>query len=242
MKKAVALILALGMTALLFAACGESASTTTAGTTVNTTTVSGENPPETTTTGTPVETTTANQGPLVFADEDMIDSVSFGYFCKVLRDENGEVLGLAATGWKSEKASINIVFESKYSTRDAVGNVIELPLIQVGVGQGLVSFQGRLETVVIEEGVTKIGNKAFPGCSKLKSVTLPDGLLSIGEMAFWNCGALESIEIPSTVTEIGKYAFSDCVNLKSVTIPERFRSQEANLFDGCPNVVITYTN
>jgi hypothetical protein len=61
-------------------------------------------------------------------------------------------------------------------------------------------------------------------------------------MAFWNCKSLETVVIPSTVTEIGSYAFSDCTSLKSVTLPARFESQAANIFDGCPNVVITYTN
>jgi hypothetical protein len=64
-------------------------------------------------------------------------------------------------------------------------------------------------------------------------------------MAFWNCTSLETVVIPSTVTEIGKYAFSDCVNLKSATLPASFESQKdlvANIFDGCPDVVITYAN
>lgn len=261
MKKVLATVLALGMTTLLFTACNQPAETTTGE--IPTVTTTGDSNVSTTETTTAQATTTGKQK-IEFADEDMIDNVAYNYYCKILRaegdilldergepryDENGDVLrgkgeiiGLAVSGWKNNEATENVKFDSEYSFVDNVGSPYTLPIIQVGVGQGVVTFQAKLESVEIPAGVTKIANKAFPGCTQLKSVELPEGLTSIGDMAFWNCTSLESVEIPSTVTSIGKYAFSDCVNLKSVTIPGRFESQAANIFDGCPNVVITYTN
>ncbi len=242
MKKVVATVLALGMTALLFAACTKPADTTTDGTPAVTTT--GDSSTTTAETTTAIETTTGKQK-IEFADEDMVDSVDYGYYCKVLRDDKGEILGLAVSGWKSDDAAAKIVIDSEYTFVDNMGVQSTLPIVQVGVGQGVVTFQSKLESVEIASGVTKIANKAFPGCTKLTSVTIPEGVTSIGEMAFWNCTSLESIVIPSTVTEIGKYAFSDCINLKSATLPARFEGQAdliANIFDGCPNVAITYAN
>ncbi len=325
MKKVVALVLALGMTTLLFASCnGNSDDTTTTNTIGETTTTSTDSSTtggSTETTATTTQTTTTVKEPISFADEDMVDSITYGYYCKVLRDEtvkntrealydktilnviNGdfaskslksaaenwvdtynnssknaaaakayieeleksdnaicqeilaqkdylsydilataEIIGLAVSGWKTEDATANIVIEAEYTARDSAGNPTTLPVLQIGVGQGVVNFQTMLETVSIPVGVTKIANNAFSQCSNLKSVELPEGLTSIGKMAFWHCTSLESIVIPDSVTEIGKYAFSDCTSLKSVTLPERFRDQASNLFDGCPNVVITYTN
>ena len=54
--------------------------------------------------------------------------------------------------------------------------------------------------VVIEEGVTEIGEYAFSGCSDMVGVILPDGLKKIGERAFADCTGLSTITIPSTVT------------------------------------------
>ncbi len=245
MKKIISLVLALGMSTLLFAACGGNSETTTGkpaetttGSSVETTTASGTQ--ETTTAKT--ETTTASKGPIAFVNEDMIDSVDYGYYGKILRDDNGEILGLAVSGWKTDESASEIVFDSVYSVRDSAGNLTELPVIQIGTGQGVVNFQAKLESVEIKEGVQKIANKAFTMCQKLTSLTLPESLTSIGDMAFWNCSSLEEVIIPDSVTEIGNYAFSDCLNLKFVTIPARFESQAANIFEGCPDIFIHYTN
>ena len=62
-------------------------------------------------------------------------------------------------------------------------------------------------SVVVESGVTSIGQNSFNMCSDLASVTLPEGLTAIGPYAFGNCSSLQSITIPSTVTSIGDYAF-----------------------------------
>ena len=47
--------------------------------------------------------------------------------------------------------------------------------------------------------------------SELREVVLNEGLTTIGEEAFRHCIALQSINIPSTITKIGKCAFSDCI-------------------------------
>ncbi len=72
-------------------------------------------------------------------------------------------------------------------------------------------------SVVIEEGVTRVGKKAFSDCEDIRSVSLPASLESIGEFAFNNCTSLSSITIPKKVTEIGKEAFKACESLTIVT-------------------------
>ena len=73
--------------------------------------------------------------------------------------------------------------------------------------------------VVVEEGVTTIGNNAFVACLSLTSVTLPGTLDRIGDEVFRECIALESIAIPEGVTSIGDGAFVACLSLTSVTLP-----------------------
>ena len=77
----------------------------------------------------------------------------------------------------------------------------------------------KIKTVVIEAGVTSIGNRAFTGCEVLTSVTLPEsGLETIGEKAFMGCEKLLSITIPKSVTTIGEWAFYSCFALGGVTV------------------------
>ncbi len=68
----------------------------------------------------------------------------------------------------------------------------------------------------IPDSVTRIGDRAFWGCTGLTSVTIPDSVTSIGDSAFRNCTGLTSITIPDSVTSIGDGAFAYCTGLTSV--------------------------
>ena len=54
------------------------------------------------------------------------------------------------------------------------------------------AFQHRqdLTSIIIQDGVTSIGEGAFRGCSSLTSVTIPASVTSIGEGAFRGCSSL----------------------------------------------------
>ena len=87
--------------------------------------------------------------------------------------------------------------------------------------------------VVIDDGVTSIGNYAFFYCSKLASVDIPDSVTSIGDNAFCACSNLTSIDLPDSVTSIGQYAFSSCSNLTSIDLSDRLTSIDAHTFNNC---------
>ncbi len=78
----------------------------------------------------------------------------------------------------------------------------------------------KITEVIIEEGVTSIGNNAFKDCKSLTNVTLLGDVTRIGWYAFKNCTRLTSITIPDSVTEIVSDAFYGCKNLKSVYITD----------------------
>ncbi len=74
-----------------------------------------------------------------------------------------------------------------------------------------------LESVSLPSTVTSIEGYAFGACTALKSIILPEGLTEIGESAFGNCKTLTEIHIPAQVTSIADEAFRNCLGLKSVT-------------------------
>ena len=90
-----------------------------------------------------------------------------------------------------------------------------------------------INSVVINEGITNIGDEAFSYCINLTSVDLPEGLEEIGEEAFGSCKSLESITIPDSVISIGFGAFDACTNLKSINIPNNLNIIEDHVFAGC---------
>ena len=91
----------------------------------------------------------------------------------------------------------------------------------------------QITTVMIDDGVTSIGDKAFSDCSGLTSVSIPNSVISIGNDAFYGCSGLTSIDIPNSVTYIGDDAFRGCSGLTSVTIPNSVTSIGEGAFYGC---------
>lgn len=63
-----------------------------------------------------------------------------------------------------------------------------------------------IETVVIEDGVTSIGDYAFFNCSNLTRISIAESVTRIGESAFRNCENY-FVDIPESVTSIGRDAF-----------------------------------
>jgi len=97
-------------------------------------------------------------------------------------------------------------------------------------------YRKQIASIVIENGVTSIGNSAFSVCDSLTSVTIPSSVSTIGNDAFVSCSRLTSITIPSGVTSIGRGAFSDCDSLISATIPGSAVNIGRDIFAECDNL------
>ena len=98
------------------------------------------------------------------------------------------------------------------------------------------SYVEEIETVIIEDGVTRIGNYAFNYCTSLTSVTIPASVTSIGDYAFYDCSGLTSVTIPASVTTIGDAAFFNCSGLTAVTIPSSVTTIGVEAFSYCSNI------
>ena len=104
-------------------------------------------------------------------------------------------------------------------------------------------LNGELVTdLVIPDGVTTIGYRAFYGCSSLTSITIPDSVTSIGDAAFHSCSSLTSITIPDGVTSIGDYAFGGCSSLTSVTFENTSGWKVSRYSDMSGNTAVTVSN
>ena len=93
-----------------------------------------------------------------------------------------------------------------------------------------------VKKVVIEDGVTSIGELAFFKCSSLTNITIPDSVTCIEYAAFHGCSSLSSITIPNSVTSIGIYAFVVCSSLTSITIPDGVTSIGYGAFSDCSSL------
>ena len=109
-----------------------------------------------------------------------------------------------------------------------------------------------IRSIVINEGVEKIGKKAFAGCTALtaidikgvphideeaftqcnmlKSVTIDSS--NIGDGAFYKCPSLETV-ILTNVELVGENAFADCYSLKELTFGTGVKVISAEAFANC---------
>lgn len=90
--------------------------------------------------------------------------------------------------------------------------------------------------ITIGRGITRIGNRAFVGCTGLERVTIPETVESIGEYAFSRCTALAAISIPGNVLTVGSYAFSGCTGLTDITTGDGVTTIGSYAFQGCSDL------
>lgn len=95
------------------------------------------------------------------------------------------------------------------------------------------AYRDRIQTVVIQDGVTSVGDCAFNDCYHLSAVTIPASVTSIGVNAFSLCTSMGTLTIPEGVTKIGWNAFFGCSSLTTVTIPASVRMLSEGVFSAC---------
>ena len=104
-------------------------------------------------------------------------------------------------------------------------------------------LKDKIHWLIIEEGVTSIGNGAFYEIGSLSKVELPSTIETIGDGAFSGCVALSSITIPSSVAEIDGAPFDRCSSLSSIVFEGDAPEIEEYkwMFAGCELEQLTVT-
>ena len=100
-----------------------------------------------------------------------------------------------------------------------------------------------IKSVIIENGVTSIGNFAFYSCNSLIEVSLPTSTISLGVSAFSGCENLMSISIPANIVDIQSIAFAGCKKLTSIAVDsnnENYSSINGVLFDKKVTELVCY--
>ena len=123
--------------------------------------------------------------------------------CTATLDKTSKTLTVSGTG---QMADYNDILND-------TGNFI-------GVDTPWYNYKNSIQSLIVDEGITTLGARAFKDIRQISNVNLPDGLQKIGPGAFNTIFALNTIDIPDSVTEIGVGAFADCRNLKNIQLSE----------------------
>lgn len=95
-------------------------------------------------------------------------------------------------------------------------------------------YEDVIKSVVVESGITTIGDYAFYSFDELERVILPDGITSIGEHAF-SYTKVGSVDLPESLKRIEANAFDGCEELVDMALPEGIEFLGRQAFAGCEN-------
>ena len=111
------------------------------------------------------------------------------------------------------------------------------------------SYRSNITHVVVESGVTSIGNCAFGQYqsvginppvirtySSIQTVSLPDTVISIGDNAFSGCQSLQQINMPTQLNSVGVMAFFECSALTHIEFPDTCVTLGYSLLENCINL------
>ena len=90
-----------------------------------------------------------------------------------------------------------------------------------------------IKKVVVEGGVTSLGEYIFWDCPSLTEVKLPNSLTELRKQCFKHCTALKSIILPENISMIEESAFEECSALETVTFPKSLKEVSTKAFYNC---------
>ena len=79
------------------------------------------------------------------------------------------------------------------------------------------TYRDTIYTVVIQPGITSIGQYAFYYLRNMTSVTIPDSVAFVHNSAFYWCTSLTSVTLPDSITSMGV--------MRSIIAPHSHRSR-----------------
>ena len=109
---------------------------------------------------------------------------------------------------------------------------VVIPESVTTMGQYAFNNCSALADVTLSKNVTTIPMGCFYGCSQLATLVVPEGVQSIAPLAFFSSG-LKNVVLPQSLLTIGGAAFFSCKSLKSLVIPKNVNAIGANLLDDC---------
>ncbi|MDE6480493.1 MAG: leucine-rich repeat protein [Muribaculaceae bacterium] len=120
--------------------------------------------------------------------------------------------------------------------RPWIASNVEKLVVEEGVtsiGDNLCRDSKNLIEVSLPSSLKTIGNSAFQSCRKLPDIHIPYGVEEIGDRAFYDCNAFIELDLPISMKRIGKEAFAKCSNITNARLTQSLESMGDKAFEDC---------
>ena len=124
---------------------------------------------------------------------------------------NGDTLTFSGQGPMKDYGTVT---QNNLNTTDAPWNDLNPDKISGSLYQ--------IKNVVVEDGITRVGNNVMSGASVVKNITIGDDVTSIGDSAFYACNA-KNVTLGKNVETLGANAFHSN-NITDFVLPEKLKS------------------
>ena len=124
----------------------------------------------------------------------------------------------------------SVSYVGAYAFEDVADNLTITIRYNSGKIANYMLYNTPVYKVIMENGITQIGDYTFALCRKLAEITFPKTLQTIGNYAFYDNRSYSELTLPNTVTSIGSYAFARGYEFVKINIPDSVLTIGSNAF------------
>ena len=144
----------------------------------------------------------------------------------------GDIVVPATVTYEGVTYTVTAIGEIAFGGCEGQLNSVIVPNTVTTIGESAFASSPHLSLVILPNSIESFGPGAFARCYGLTSLRLPEGFTAISERMFFDCMGLTTIEIPSSVTRIEKSAF-EMSYITHINIPESVTYIGESAFKSC---------
>ena len=162
------------------------------------------------------------------------DAFAYNKLSEIVLPDSINYLGEQAFNKCTELSNISIPDDISFVGVYAFPRNIEGQTFTIRYHTGTISknllFNTDSRKVIIEEGITKIGDYAFAYNERLSEIVFPSTLINVGNYAFYENRSYAEITLPSNTKTLGSYAFARGYQLALIKLPDSIETIGTNCF------------